>query len=282
MRFTFRILAATTLVAASTAAPAATTVLLEDFTSASAASKFSQTLVGDGFAIYNYDYASTATIPSAPSTTDSTKRALRLEANRGPVGVKSAINIYTNAVFSGNYRVTVDVYGYDADLAGSTTELYLVGVNASGTKTNNWFQGGGLPADTDGYWFQNHIDGGDQNGFQEGGAAGSVTPGGITWRDGITTQGARDIGDLATSIFPPNGYLVNTWTTWDIIQNNGTTTFRANGALIGTYTDTTFPSGKVLLGHEDSYASLKANNAFLFDNLKVQTFTSGVNDWSIY
>lgn len=314
--------AAIAAVALAGAASAQTVVLEEDFSDATAAAaNFEAVPTGDWSVDFSFDYSSTVistgtsggspvngtNIPPAPNNDGGAPTtALRLGVNLTG-GLREAINVFTSQTFSGDYQVEVDVYYFHDGNSGSTEDPML-GINHSGDFPIKLFTSS-LPHQdqTDGYWFKAHGDvdvSGPDYFFIKGadGAAAQTGVNGLTWGDGLDPELAgRDWnlasdGTTTTTLFEdnfngfrwgadePGGAMRWAWTTLRIDNFGGIIDLYANDAFIASYIDpeAEFTSGRVMLGLEDSFGGSNAGNFGLFTNLKVTSFATNVQDWTMY
>jgi hypothetical protein len=249
-----------------------------------------------------FDYSTLvgATIGVAPNTGDATTLGLTLEANLSTVAV-SAANIYTGlgatGEFSGNYKVTCDVYSFWEGAATGSTEFTWVSVNHSGTQGISL----GISTNDDGYFLCATGDGGSSNDYRffEGvnpgtniGIVGSGEFGtAMEWGDGLTDDNLRNGADafFSATLFPATvGDFGGQWVTVVIDYNQDEMEISYNGTEVLSYDDPddSWTSGRVLLAHEDAFTSVATGGALntprgVFDNLLVETATS-INEWSVY
>lgn len=240
---------------------------------------------------YGYDYSADtdsvgATIPSAPRTTDASKKALKTEVNMAGAGI-NVVCIYPNiTAITGDHRLVVDVFYRYTTTAGGT-EDFGIGLLHSGTKVivEDFVQGtGSVPASTDGYFHSHAPDGGWASrdcAFYEGIDTGNsadqhlLADGDFSWAGDvadqldstITTQGTffEALTPTATADWQDN------WATWEIKIVSGVVRVFIDGGLVCTYNDPddTFTSGIPSLHHADAFASI-SDSFMLFDNLLIE------------
>jgi hypothetical protein len=177
----------------------------------------------------------------------------------------------------------------------------MVGINHSGSFPIAFrLPSTDLSDQTDGYFFKHHGDcdvAGSDYFILEGvnGVIDDSSHPGLTWADGQETDvPGRDFNvDLfnnAVTGYPfgatvPGGAFRWVWQTVRMQFVNNTLYLFINDNLIATYDDPdeTFTSGKVMLGHEDSFGGPNTGNYMIFDNLIVQEITiSPAEDWNVY
>lgn len=242
---------------------------------------------------YGYDYtadvdSASVAIPSAPRTTDGSKKALKTEVNMTGDGI-NVVCIYPNITpITGDHKLIVDVF-YRYTTTGPGTEDFGIGLLHSGTKviTEDYMQGtGSVPASTDGYFFSHAPDDGWASrdlAFYEGIATGNsvdqhlLSAGNFSWAGDIGTNdpdstisaGATFFADLTPTAAAS---WVDNWATWEIQIVDGVVKVFIDGALVCTYNDPddTFTSGIPSLHHGDVFGGSVADSFFLFDNLLVQ------------
>jgi len=232
----------------------------------------------DNDAVWAFDYSALSpAVPVAPRTTDGSTKGLALWVNHaGPN--RSVMNVFTNNTLSGDYRITVDVYGWYTGTSGTTNEAQW-GINHSGTKNINVWQIAGdpyVPDGQDGYYMTATIDGGFISSdyiFQA--PAGTDFPG-LTWGDATTNASYKPVEDplFATTIFPSTGGVFGMqWVTIKMEYKNKILSVWFNGNKVWDYDDPAdiYTSGKFLMGMEDDYGgSINVNEYTIFDNLLVE------------
>lgn len=261
-----------------------------------------------------------------PNTGDASKNAIRMIVNPSTItpAALSVANLYTNSSFSGNYRVSVDMFYRvngppDAGGTGST-EDGIVGVGHSGSKIPNQHQAGGIPTDTDGYFFV-------MNGERGTGSTGDVClfEGDPAAQDtAIYLVNVLPCGDVDPISAVGSGFGIADNNEWLDFMPYGVDKYRFRGApgdswitLIidsltvsserrtvvyidnGTEvkeitqyadTDATYESGKILLGYEDRFLSSNTpeESYLIYDNLKVYELdpppppASADSQWALY
>lgn len=260
------------------------------------------------------DYGS-AGIPAAPSSTDGSTTGLEVFVNVGGLGTADVVNFYTKESYTGNIRVSVDVYlNFVPDTSG-TTENFDLGIFHAGDKPISWEgfvyapTGNDLPSISDGYFFSMNSDGdsgsrGDiffSEGFPNGspgsgfqcGSYPVTVPEIISDCRAIIPTNIEDGNDpFFIDLFPAGdgvniGSPGNRWVTAVMEYVDGTVTVSLNGVVVHTYTDpdTTFTEGKVMIGHEDPFGSNGESRSYaIWDNFKVEQLEAGtyVRNWSIH
>jgi hypothetical protein len=114
----------------------------DNFNTAASAANYSlvSTDATSSFATYAYDY-SVQGIPSAPYSGDGSTKGLKLDANFSAPHAVEAISVFTNASYTGDYRVRFDgwinVNGPFPDGGSGSTNYLGAGVGSDGT-TNNF------------------------------------------------------------------------------------------------------------------------------------------------
>jgi hypothetical protein len=292
-------------------APAVHAQLIEEtFDTAGASATFDAAPVGDWTVDFSFDY-STLTIPATGTPVDNTAipeapntpsgavatRGLATQVNL--TGTATSLSLFTAASVSGDFIAQVDVFYYHDGNSGSTEDA-MVGINHSGTFPIAFRQAGQVTAQTDGYFFKTHgdVDVGAEDYFFLEGTNGAITVDpqpGTTWADGQFPDVAGRQYNVPLFLDSAAGYPAGATTpggafrwAWDTVRfqylNNVVSMF-INDHLIVTYDDpdNTFTSGKIMLGHEDSFSGANTGNYMIFDNLIVnQITTTGVNDFSLY
>jgi hypothetical protein len=229
-------------------------------------------------------------------------------------GTANFANIFTALSVSGDYEAQVDVFYYHDNNSGSTEDA-LFGINHSGAPihfghvTNTTLNVG----PTDGYFFKTFGDidvasedhfllEGQTDPFVDGALSVSLTSPdqpGTAWGDGLfPNEAARQALDAPnTTIFETafTGFAAGAttpglairwvWQEFRMQYSGGVVSFYVNDSLVCRYTDPdgTWTSGKVLLGHEDSFGGSNAANLMIFDNLIINQFVvTSVGDWNMY
>ena len=223
-----------------------------------------------GFAV-DYGAFEGLLIPSSPRAEDNSTSGLVVTVNKDEESATgaAAVNVYTDEAFSGDYLVKFDMFlNYGAT---ATTEAAIYGINHSGLLTNRYNTAG-----SDGVWFFVETDGSSQGGrayvlFQPV-DTNAVPP--------FISRRADE--PYFTSIFtsPPflaPGSPAGDWVDVSILQENDIITWRINNRLVFQTTNTTsMDSGKVMLGHADTFNSVGSTNTFtIYDNLRVYQIGDG-------
>ncbi|MBI1390247.1 MAG: DUF1080 domain-containing protein [bacterium] len=256
-------------------------------------------------------------IPEAPRSSDTNGTGLWM-AVQLLGGENDGLNFYTKDTFTGNIRVTVDVF---MRWGGSgSTEYMGLGIFHSGDQFNNFEQaldgGDTLGSGGDGYIFWMDTDGdcGDCDYLFSKYVPGiSIQPGDsdadppspFGWGCGDWNFSNSDYNDIClidkdadplfAEIFPAEGRLghangnvegapANDWATVMMEYIDGTITVYLNGVLVHTYNDPdkTYTSGKIMLAWEDPFTSLGSEQMGWFDNFEVvQLESSAITDWSV-
>lgn len=230
----------------------------------------------------NYDYSAQG-IPAAPS--GSGTKGLKANVNLGAGTELIAGIAYSTASYTGDYTVYFDMWSnWGASEAGTTTQA-LFGVNGDGTSiqapTAIVVAPGTGPV-LSGYLFGATVDGqGSQSrDYLAWEGATELVPAEAGWAN-MTAN-----GDLApfSDIFPApkavasgaTGNGGGTGWGWVRVQitNNataGTVSVKLNGRQVLTRSAATYPSGRLMLGVMDTFASSKmsANMYTVFDNVMV-------------
>ena len=240
-------------------------------------------------AIFGFDYSTVTyptNVPSAPHSSGTTK-GLYLTANKDSIGSVAAVNLYpVGQSFSGNYMLQFDLwinYGRTA-----TTEHTLFGINHSGQFTNQITMEG-----SDGLFFAVDGDGGssstsatarDYSMFQGGGtplAPTLLTTANATFGPAPVLGANFDNNDLGfRNLFPVeavNGFstVVGScglrWVTVQVLQKDALITWMLNSNIVAQYTNNTaYTSGNIMLGYNDTFASIgDSNNFAIIDNISV-------------
>jgi len=229
----------------------------------------------DSIVDYSFDY-STIGLPPAPGGV--TTKGLKVTVNKTGTNQAAVINFFpANVVVSNNYALRFSVF--EQWLSSSNyVEQALAGINHSGTLTNWYYQTGLSP-----------ITSGDGQFVGIGNT--STDP--ILFFFNTTNIGTAPVirsqlnKSALTSNFnnPPYGdpggsagvigcsasSLTKTWVDCELSQVDGIVRFKANGATLYTYTNTSpFTSGHVMIGYMDAFDSLGPTESFaIFDNVRV-------------
>ncbi|HSU56192.1 MAG TPA: GH25 family lysozyme [Candidatus Dormibacteraeota bacterium] len=243
-------------------------------------------LAGFGF---NYSTVSSpTTIPSAPHSTNSTTKGLKLTVNKDGTGAAAAVNLYPlSQSFSGTFALKFDLW-INYPNTSSATEHALFGINHSGSITNRIGQG-----TSDGLFFAMDGDGGssasttirDYAVFRGAGAGAIpflITTNNTTFGPQPLLGNQFDNSDPGfVALFPSKalsfttvaGTAGNGWISVEVLQATNVITWVMNDSIIAQYTNTSaYTSGDILLGYNDAFASIGgADNFAIFDNIRVET-----------
>src|SRR5262245_47865413 len=240
-------------------------------------------------AIFCFDYSTVSyptNIPSAPHSSGTTE-GLYLTVNKDVIGAVAALNLYPiGQSFSGNYSLQFDLWLHYGRIA--TTEHALFGINHSGLFTNQVTVEG-----SDGLMFAIDGDGGS--------SAGSATARDFSVLQGGGTPLAPVLLTFANTVFGPapllglnfdnndsgfrtnfpslrvNGFSTTAgsaglrWVTVQVLQKDNLITYMLNGRIVCQYTNTTtYTGGDIMLGYNDTFASVgDSNNFAIIDNILV-------------
>jgi hypothetical protein len=256
----------------------------------------------DSAATFAYDYSADG-IASAPSGSGTV--GLKLEANNGDATEeRAAINVYpTGQSFPNNIILKFDMWLNFPTGATGATEFGLWGINCSGTKANA--DPGILGAtDTDGYFWGITGDGDSATDSRsyEGVAASAATnlaPPEVGFIDDADDNGDTLYQDLFPS--PPAeiaGAAGKQWVRVEMKFKDGNYKIYLNDTLVYDRTDSTYTSGNIFLGYQDTYTSISetTSESFgIFDNLVVEEgpvpptatptplgFSDVDKDWMLY
>lgn len=229
--------------------------------------------IEDYRAIFAYDYSQGETfVPPSPRG-DGGSSGLLVTVNKDEdTGVGAAsLNVYTDDTFSGDYLVKFDMFlNYDSAAAG-TTEAAIFGINHSGGFTNRYNTAG-----SDGIWFFIETDASSQGGrsyvlFHPEDTS-AVPP--------FESRSANE--EFFDIIFPSPPHLTSgtpagDWVDVSILQENDVITWKINNHTIFRWANTTtMDSGKIMLGHADTFNSIGSTNNFtIYDNLRVYQIGEG-------
>ncbi len=278
--------------------PQQVTMFADNFDASTVANWAANTSSGDNAVTFNFDY-STLGIPSAPNSTNGTRRGLQMKANLS-LGAVAAVSLSpTSQNFSGDYRLHFDAWinvngPFPGGGAGST-EFLTAGLGTSGTRTE-WTGN----ASADGFYFSANGDGGssdtatttaDYNAYI--GATVQAAATGDYWAGTGTT--ARGNGNFYyTSAFPagqPAPALQQTtypqqsgnlnpgtfglaWHDVIVSKRGSTVDWVVDGVRCCTISNATFTASNVFVGFWDPFASLSSNNVINFglvDNVRVES-----------
>lgn len=276
---------------------------IDTFDSAASASDYTLLGTTDSSATFGVAYAatplSTGTVGEAPRTTALSGAAdsgLVMQANL-TASPADSINAFTNMRFRGNYFVEVDAFGYIGNPATGSTEETIIGLNHTGTRNISYGQSGagGPGASTDGYWTSTTIDGGSTNDWtvQEGlttGFSANSLPG-LVWADDLADGAIRNNTEdyFDVELYPTGGLTAlgttllgvagGKWLTHRLEFVNGYLVWSVDGRVLAVYNDPddTWTIGRVLLGHEDRFAtSINTSHRTIFDNLVVDAIANDI------
>jgi GH25 family lysozyme M1 (1,4-beta-N-acetylmuramidase) len=289
---------ATSSVATVTLNPPFATVLLERFDTNSAANWTVNKSSTDTRATFAYDYSAMG-IPSAPNSTGSTTKGLRLEANVSLTNVAAVSCSPIGQSFGGNYRLHFDMWinanGPFPGGGNGSTESISAGVGTAGNRVQ--WTGSGTTAD--GVWFI--VDG-------EGGASdSSTTLGDFNAFIGTTVEATNsgvfaagtgptvraNINPYYLNVFPggqappasqaanyskQNGTLdVGTvgfaWRNVIVNKTGNTVEWYIDGLKLATVSGVSATASNIFVGFWDPYTSLTDNTNVSFglvDNLRVE------------
>jgi len=225
----------------------------------------------DYTADFAFDY-STRGIPPAPHSSGTT-RGLKFTVNKNDaVAATSAVSVYpTGRTFSGNYALRCDVWiNYNGGAGGGTgsTEFFLAGVNASGTRVN-WSGN----AASDGFTFAVDGEGGASNDYRA--YAGATE---YTTASGVYVAKSQDHTDALYKLLFPNppfetlGVPGKQWVELEIRQQDGVLEWRLDGVKLAAIASPSPAYGNVMLGYMDPYTALASpltDSFVIFDNVRV-------------
>jgi hypothetical protein len=239
-------------------------------TSAASWTKFSTDT--DHVADFAYNY-SAAGIPSAPNSTGGTTIGLLMRVNDVAPAANTAVSVYPNGQnFSGNYRLTFDVWmNYNNGPGGGSgsTHHMSAGINTTGTQVV-W---NGATTTDDGYSMALAGEGGGPDYTFYVGK--TFQPAGPVY---YAPAGSRENTDpYYTALFPSPTYETagapgKHWVTVEISQIGGVISWKLNGAPIASKADTTFTSGNIMLGYMDLFPGVAAPpepQYIIYDNVRV-------------
>jgi hypothetical protein len=286
-------------------------LLEESFDDASSSATFDAVPTGDHTATFGFDYSTLTitaagtpvdgtTIPEAPNTPVGATATRGLGTQVNLTGTAISLSLFTVDTFSGNYQAQVDVFYYHDGDSGSTEDV-MVGINHSGSFPIAYrLQSSDLTDQTDGYFIKTFGDvdvaGSDYYVLEgvDGIIEDTLLPG-LTWGDGqepgVPGRGYNvDLFNNSVTGYPfgatePGGAFRWAWQTVKLQYANSILYLFINDTLIATYNDPdgTFTSGKIMLGHEDSFSGANTGNYVIFDNLIVEEVTfSPAEDWNLY
>jgi len=234
-------------------------------------------------------------IPPAPNSLDESTHGVRLAVNQDATGATAAVNLYPGDFsVSGNFALKFDMWvnypgnalGVGTGVTGST-QHGIFGINHLGTNVNWAAPSAGS---SDGLWFGVSGEGGDSRDYRayQGNPAGTqielLTPG----TSGLI--GTNQTQAVFQSIFPPTRFETagapgKNWVQVELRQTNNLVLWFMEGNLIAQRTnDSSFTSGKVMLGLMDVFSSIAspARDSFvLFDNVRVENLAPPIEFTSI-
>lgn len=216
------------------------------------------------------------------------------------------INFVTDEEFSGNIRVTIDVWlNYSF---GGTTEFFGLGIFQSGDylmNVNQLFEDDVLGVGGDGYFFSMNGDG-DSGSTLGDFIFSEYTPDTFLtetiacgeWITEPTEDCTYDVSSTEREtaspalqeLFPEEGAALlgspgNRWVRVVMEHIDGTINVYLNGELFHTYTDEdrTYSSGHVTIAYEDVFGSNGEGRQWLgVDYLSVEQLDTNVSRWSLY
>ncbi|MBN1477570.1 hypothetical protein JXA47_12515, partial [Candidatus Sumerlaeota bacterium] len=273
-------------------------LLEETFDDSGSSATFDAVPTGDHSATFGFDYSTLTitapgtpvdgtTIPEAPNTPTGATATRGLATQVNLTGTATSLSLFTADTFTDNFEVQVDVFYYHDNGSGSTEDA-MVGLNHSGLFPIAFRQAtSDLTDQTDGYFLKAFGDvdvSGPDYYLLEGvnGIIDDASLPGLSWADGQETDvpGRNfnvDLFNNAVTGYPygatePGGAFRWVWQTVKFQYVNSTLYLFINDTLIATYNDPddTFTSGKVMLGHEDSFSGANTGNYMIFDNLIVE------------
>lgn len=240
-------------------------------------------------AIFGFDYSTVTyptNIPSAPHSSGTTK-GLYLTVNKDAIGAVAAVNLYpVGQSFGGNYMLQFDLWMNYALTA--TTEHVLFGVNHSGQLTNQITMQG-----SDGLFYAVDGDGGESASSTSARDYSVLQGGGTPLPPALLTSANTTFGPAPLlganfdnadtgfkTLFPVEGVkgfstVVGScglrWVTVQVLQKDSLITWMLNSNIVAQYTNTTaYTSGDILLGYNDTFASIgDSNNFAIIDNVTV-------------
>lgn len=228
---------------------------------------------------FAFDYGALG-IPPAPHSSGGTTTGLKFTVNKndatGAIAAVSAFPI--GGQFSGNYTLSFDMWiNYVGTAPGvGTTEMMNVGINAPATQVI-WPSNPG-----NGYFAAVTGDGDDSNGWDyrlyRGGTMLTVSSG--VYAAGTASNAQDSANAFYQALFPkPPATIAGTpgkqWVFVELSQQNGVVTWKLNGTVIATLSDTTYTSGNIMMGYMDLFASIpspKTENYVIYDNIVVTQF----------
>jgi hypothetical protein len=237
-------------------------------------------------AVFGFDYSTVTfptNIPPAPHSIGSTTRGLYLTANKADANAAAAaVNLYpVGQTWSNNFALKFDLWMNWGAVA--TTEHALFGISCSGNITNRVAQN-----TSDGLWFAMDGDGGGTTGIRDFSVYRGVGAGNppVLMTSGFgpaTPLGANfDNADegfaglftffiFSNNFATPAGAAAMRWVTVEVRQENNLITWLLNNVAVAQYTNTFgYTNGVILLGYNDTFASIgDTNNFAIMDNITV-------------
>jgi len=288
-----------------TLSPVTQTLWQDNFDANTAANWVMNRSSSDSRVTFNYVYAAVG-IPSAPNSTNSTTRGVKLEANVSQ-GVVAAINISpVGQSFGGDYRLRFDLWmnqngPFPAGGNGST-QHGTAGLGTAGNKV----QWSGAGSTADGYWFAADGEGqasdtsttamndcGAFSGTTYYAAASGVYAAGTASNSrgngnsyyASTFPGGQTAPATQQAAYPQQtgGLAVGTigfaWRDVIISKSGDTVEWSIDGLKIATITGATLTSSNIFIGLWDSFASLSDNTNLsfaVFDNVRVERVVTNI------
>jgi hypothetical protein len=242
-------------------------------------------LTSDYNAVFAFDYGAQG-IPPSPHGNGSSS-GLFLNVNKDAIGSAAALNLYPlGQSFSGNFALRFDMFLSVPKGNNSATEYVLAGINHSGTKTNWWRSGGGVPP---GYTFDGVFYALETDNQSSPNYANYSSP---TTALNPTLLGSQTAASVATAFKSPPWIGANTpannndgglfptpiWADVEISKSGNLITLIINNTKIYTYSNATaFASGNILVGYEDAFDSISPAQSYaVLDNVRVVTITPPV------
>jgi len=222
---------------------------------------------------FGYDYSANG-IAEAPNTpTGATaQKGLFIMLNKGTTGALNGVNIFAaNAgsmiTFSGDYKLTFDMWMNVPSTLTNTTEQALFGINSDGVGTNT--RTGSTQTGADGVWY--HL-------ANEGGYGSTSTTKNsrdyVAYQDN-TVIDRKDNGEEPFKSLFPSGPLAGTpgngWVSVKIEQVGTNVKLYLNNTLITDQTNAVATSGGAFVGYQDPFSSsVGSTDLFVvYDNIKV-------------
>jgi Calx-beta domain len=279
--------ASITLVDANTAPEVV--LFLEDFNVDHSADWNVVHIANNGIPDYNVDFNFPYTAFGIPEAPHGGGNGVFMNVNKDATGVAAALNLYpvSATTYSGNYALRFDMFLSVPLPSTVATEYALAGINHTGTKTN-WFRSGGISTNQtfDGLFATIITDANATPNYGLYGATAIATNNPTL----LTSQTATAIaaafkanpygvaGTVSSSNGPAAFFATPTWADVEISQIGNVVSLRINRTLIYSYTNATGPvSGKIMVGYEDAFDSISANQSYMvLDNIRVVTISPPV------